>query len=403
MTMWRKAESPPTPDDAAHLPRRLPLSDILEAPPPAPLYWIEGIVPERVVTLLAAHGGTGKTTLALVAGVCLTAGLSVMGMATRRAKVVFYSAEDPGEILRWHVGKICRNLGVDPREIESRLILLDATDIDPALFREVSEGGIKAGIPTGTLDHLASFDADVFVIDNASDVFDCSENDRARVRAFVRALTRMVRARAGAVILLAHLDKNAAKGNAGNEGYSGSTAWHNSVRSRLFLREEEGELVLEHQKANYGRRREPIRMQWSADGVPEPVAPGASTAGLIASADRDAVVGLIAEFYRRGEYLPTSQNAPGNAFKALKDEPTFPARLDRTRFFRVLRDAERLGMLERETYRNSDRKERERWKPAPSAPTVRQVQPGAPSASSAPSAPTPPVYGGLARTVLRGE
>lgn len=390
--------------DAQSLPKRIPISEAFDAPPPAPLYWIDKLVPERVVTLLGAHGGMGKTTLALLAAICLAAALEFMGLETRRARVAFYSAEDPREILLWRIATICGHLGVDVHDLEDRLILLDGTDCDPALFREVAEGGMRVGITTPAHDLLAALDADVFIIDNASDAYDAAENDRARVRAFVRSLAALVKKRGGAVLLLAHLDKTTARNGTGSEGYSGSTAWHNSVRSRLFLREEDGELVLEHQKSNFGKRAEPIRMQWSADGVPELVGPGASLAGLIASADRDAVVGLIAEFYRRGEYLSTSQNAPRNAYQVLKDDPAFPPRLDRAKFWRVLRDAERIGMIERETYRSSGRKDRERWAPAPSAPSVRQQQLIAPGASSAPSAPTPRVHTGVgAHSTAEGE
>jgi hypothetical protein len=43
--------------------------------------------------------------------------------------------------------------------------------------------------------------------------------------------------------------------------YSGSTAWHNSARSRLFMvRNKDGTLTLDHQKNNLGLCHEQITL-----------------------------------------------------------------------------------------------------------------------------------------------
>ncbi|MBC9071831.1 AAA family ATPase [Thauera sp. CAU 1555] len=388
-TLAKVKNLPTTPAAPSALPVRVPIADLFDVAPPTPQCWIDPLVPERNVTLLGAHGGVGKTNLALQMGVCIAAELPFMGKPTRRGRVVFYSGEDPKEVIRWRLATICRHLAVDPRDLEDWLIVLDATEADPTLYTELFDAGLRVGLTTAAYTHLQSFEADVFIIDNASDAFDADENSRARVRGFIRALSNLVRKRAGAVILLAHIDKAAARGFAGSEGYSGSTAWHNSVRSRLLLSEQEGDLVLEHPKFNLGKKADPIRMEWASGGVLQLVDPAASVAGLVGSADRDAVLSLIREFYDRGEYLPTSANAPGNAFKVLSTDPGFPKRMDRSKFFRVLREAERSGLILRESYLTAGRKERERWKPAPSAPSARQVQPGTPVRSGAPTAPTP--------------
>ena len=52
---------------------------------------------------------------------------------------------------------------------------------------------------------------DLLILDNASDAFGGDENSRRQVRAFIKGLTRMVRGHGGAVLLLAHIDKNAAR------------------------------------------------------------------------------------------------------------------------------------------------------------------------------------------------
>lgn len=400
-------EPPPAPkNDAAGLGLKLvEVVDVLEAPPPAPAFWIDELVPAGVVTLLGAHGGTGKSMLALTAAVCLAAGLPFLGKPTRRAKVVFYSGEDPALVLRWRLSLVCKHLNVDPRELEGWLAVIDATEGEPTLFYECTLDGRRVGLNTevyGELDRIAKAGAEVFIIDNASDTFDADEINRARVRAFIRSLAMLTKPHAGAVLLLAHIDKTSARGFGGKEGYSGSTAWHNSVRSRLFLSESGDGLMLEQQKANLGRKASPMQLDRLEGGVLSLATVGTNpAAGLIASAHRDVVLGMFAEFYDRGEFLPVSQQAPGNAHKALSAERGFPPRMSKAEFWQLVRDAERAGYLVRESYQTKDRKERTRWcvtdsgrkvsgisPPAPTAPTLRQVEVSAPGASGAPTAPT---------------
>lgn len=405
---WEKFRKPaPAPNSgAAGLGLKLvEVVDVLEAPPPAPAFWIDELVPAGVVTLLGAHGGTGKSMLALTAAVCLAAGLPFLGKPTRRAKVVFYSGEDPALVLRWRLSLVCKHLDVDPRELEGWLAVIDATEGEPTLFYECTLDGRRVGLNTevyGELDRIAKAGAEVFIIDNASDTFDADEINRARVRAFIRSLAMLTKPHAGAVLLLAHIDKTSARGFGGKEGYSGSTAWHNSVRSRLFLSESGDGLMLEQQKANLGRKASPMQLDRLEGGVLSLATVGTNpAAGLIASAHRDVVLGMFAEFYDRGEFLPVSQQAPGNAHKALSAERGFPPRMTKAEFWQLVRDAERAGYLVRENYQTKDRKERTRWcvtdsgrkvsgisPPAPTAPTLRQVEVSAPGACGAPTAPT---------------
>lgn len=75
-------------------PQLVAFNDLDHSIPPEPVFLINQLVPANATTLLAAHGGTGKTTLAIVAAVCLAAGLPFLGHAVLQSKVVFYSAED---------------------------------------------------------------------------------------------------------------------------------------------------------------------------------------------------------------------------------------------------------------------------------------------------------------------
>ena len=105
------------------------------------------------------------------------------------------------------------------------------------------------------------------MVDNASDAFAGDENNRRQVRAFMRMLVEVARANDAGLVLLAHVDKSAAKFGANRNSYSGSTAWHNSARSRLALTERDGRIELIHEKHNLGPAAEPVPLFWSASGV----------------------------------------------------------------------------------------------------------------------------------------
>ena len=121
-------------------------------------------------------------------------------------------------------------------------------------------------------------------MDNASDAFGGDEINRRQVRAFMRSLAQVARSTGCAALLLAHVDKNTSRARKaeGGEGYSGSTAWHNSARSRLFMsRAEDGLLTLEHQKSNLAKLQEPIALMWPDGALPVLATDSPDEAGLL--------------------------------------------------------------------------------------------------------------------------
>ncbi len=118
--------------------------------------------------------------------------------------------------------------------------------------------------------------ADAILIDNASDTFGGNENGRAEVKKFVRLLAQEIaRKNDAGLMLLAHVDKASAKFGAKGNSYSGSTAWHNSARSRLALLDENGALELRHEKANFSACASPVTLTRNPDGVLMPANAGA--------------------------------------------------------------------------------------------------------------------------------
>ncbi len=412
----RRVESDTTksePDDDTPPPlfAVVPFATLAHTEPEPPAYWWHGYLPAGVVTLLGAHGGAGKSTLALMLAVCIALGLPLFGIATKRGRVAFFSGEDGATLVLFRLALICRCLGVNVADLAGWLHVIDATSGEPTLFHEVSHKGARMGMTTPSYSALREYvevnQIDVLMVDNASDAYDASEIDRARVRAFMRSLARIAQERAGAVLLLVHVDKGTSRGErTGTESYSGSTAWHNSARSRLYLaRDKDGAgLRLEHQKLNVGKAREPLALQWPENGIPQlepafgPVVQAVKDRG-----DTAALLRLLHEFYLRGEFIAVSTSSPKNAARVLSLEKSYP-RIKATEAFQLLREADRKGLIERQSYRDANRKAHERWAltyagcsligaPAPTAPTAPTYEDGALSAGGAGGAPTAPTCG----------
>lgn len=344
------------------------LDDLHNADIPDPPHVIDQLLPVGVASSLAGHGGTGKTSLALYAAGCVATGRRFMGLEVKQVPVLMYSAEDGADVIRYRLKQIIDHEAIPASTLAENLHVIDATNIDPALFIERNErdefGSTKRGFTTPAFraltDKAVEVGAGLVVIDNASDTFEANENERARVRGFIRSLAQMAREIDGAVLLLSHVDKATAKSRGSTEGYSGSTAWHNSVRSRMFLHGEGRNMILEHQKANFGPLADDLLMHWEQ---------GVLMAGHVEGVTRDqhetdlqhtaAILAMIDERSERGNFISTSRTA-GNAYGVLNALNGFP-RIDRRTFWRLMDEAETAGRLIRDTYRDENRKAKERF------------------------------------------
>lgn len=395
------------------------IAGVLSNPSPPPAFVWDGYCPRGEVTLWGAHGGTGKSTTNLMLSMAAALGRPLFGVPTTRCPVVFVSLEDGAHVVRHRLAHICRAWGIDPRTLID-LHIVDGTAA-PELFTAEARG---AGETTAAHAELASLvqsvGAGLVVVDNASDAFGGDEINRRQVRAFMRGLATIAREADASVVLLAHVDKNTSRARKaeGGEGYSGSTAWHNSARSRIFMsRAEDGALSLEHQKSNHGKLREPLELVWSHGGLPEVAssASGAFAAKLQGHIDDEhaaSLLRLIAEFEDRGQYCGTAITARNNPHAMLKGEPAYLAmKLNTADSRRIVNQCQRAGWLSAELYRTPDRKEKERWAVtpfgrsfaglAPSAPSSRFHEEGAESARGAPSAPS--CVGGMGESARTNE
>jgi RecA-family ATPase len=412
------------------LPKLKPVSvfDVLTNPAPPPQFVWNGYLPRGVVSLLGAHGGTGKSTIALMLSVCAALGRPLFGVGTVRCKTLFVSLEDSAHIIRHRLAFICQKWEIDPAQLHGNLHIVDGTE-NPELYSADSRG---AGETTPTYFELRKLvqveEVGLVVLDNASDAYGGDEIQRRQVRAFIRALVEVASLTNCSVMLLAHVDKNTSRARKaeGGEGYSGSTAWHNSARSRLFMtRTEMGTLMLEHQKSNLGKLREALTLEWPDAGLPQlrsedpadnPLSPFIQRVEGRAEDERAiSLLRMVAEFESRQQYCSPVATARNNVFAMLKSEPAFQKlKLNADGCKRIVNQCQRAKWLESVEYRTHDRKTRARWTlttegraiaglSAPCAPSAPCTNESAQSAGGAPCAPSCVGGVGEERTHLGAE
>lgn len=274
----------------------------LKGKPVPPRQWlVDGLVPSKTVTLFSGDGGTGKSLLALQLAVATATGRAWMGRGVQAGEgqgcpALFLSAEDDDDELHRRVHDIIQSEGLDYADLDW-LILRSLAGKDALLAAENPLGNQLALIETTLFKELERRAADecpaLIVIDTLADVYPANENDRAKVRQFVGILRGLALRQKCAVLLLGHPSLT---GMASGTGASGSTAWNNSVRSRLYLHrvaDESGyepdpdKRVLSVKKANYARKGEEINLTWQ-EGVflPDAVETGLDRMAGNAKAER---------------------------------------------------------------------------------------------------------------------
>jgi RecA-family ATPase len=288
-------------------------------PVPAREWLCEGLIPMRNVTLLGGDGGTGKSLLALQLGVAVASGGMWIGKPVRNGGVIFLSAEDDEDELQRRTFDILDHVQRRFEDLEA-LTVRSVAGEDALL---AIEGQLKL-LKSELFNELESRAGDeapaLIVIDTLADVYPANENDRAKVRQFVGILRSLAIKRDCAVMLLGHPSLTGL--NSGS-GTSGSTAWNNSVRSRLYFKRimdgdyepDVDQRILESMKSNYGRKGEETLLRWQRGvfTVHSGSASGSDAMMLLAKAER-VFLSILDDMTRQGRYVsssPCPTYAPG--------------------------------------------------------------------------------------------
>lgn len=316
-------------------PAPLDLLEMAQHEPTAPDFIIEDWMPAGYATLLAGHGGAGKSSIALHQAVCIALGMPWCGFTTKQREILYLSCEDGKEVIHWRLYRICQHMNISIAELHGKLRILDLVGTDVVLYQPSGQ--------TAPFQELTKAlpGSDVIYVDGISDVYSGDENNRAMVKQFINLLLSII-PKTGAVVLIGHVNKLAAGSNGTSQGYSGSTGWHNSVRARWYLHQEakeddevqSGALILDLQKSNLGTSDQKIRFKYDDTYnlfVGEFVAGFNSYEGKV---QEQRIQGAILDIIAKIEadrindpdaYVPASVTGPHNAWSTISSHPDWPS------------------------------------------------------------------------------
>ena len=352
-------------------PAPLDLRTLLATPPTPPRMVIDDWLPCGYATLLAGHGGAGKSSMALHLAVCIATGRAWWGMHCASRRVLYLSCEDRADVIHWRLARICTHEELDAADLGG-LHVEDLVGHETILYRRDPAVGMIATAAFGELRRrVEEVRAEVLVVDGVSDTFAGNENDRADVKAFINVLIGMM-GPDGVVVLVHHVNKAAATAGNTSEGYSGSTQWHNGVRARWYLHpeteqtdegsERTGRLVLALQKSNLGRDDQSMRLRWDddahmflAEGSPKP-----ADRHMRDEDEQHGIVMALCSVIDSGDYCPAATTGNRTAFRVLSAAPEFPRSLlgspaNRRRFWSHIEMLRRMGTIDEGSIRRKNR------------------------------------------------
>jgi RecA-family ATPase len=203
-------------------------------PVPDREWFIRDRIPIRQPVLFSGEGAVGKSLIVqhLLAATAL--GRDWLSMLPEPGGAWYLGAEDDERELRIRLEAIRKHFGVSYTDLIEGDFRMKSLFGEDAVLGAPNRQGIVE--PTALFDQLFEEAADakpkVIALDASADVFAGDEINRSQVRQFVGLLRKLAGATDGAVILLSHPSLT---GISSGTGLSGSTAWHNSVRARMYL------------------------------------------------------------------------------------------------------------------------------------------------------------------------
>lgn len=296
-------------------------------PVPERRWIVDGWLPEETVMMLSGDGGLGKTLLAQQLMAAAATGSQWLGVQTRSCRALGIFCEDSADELHMRQDAINKSMGIGFGQLEN-MQLVTRQGMDNALmdYARSDEPGMATEFYQQIHNLAQDFGAELIILDSLHDLFAGNENSRIHARQFINLLAGLARDCAGGVVLCAHPSQ---AGLGTGSGYSGSTAWHNAVRSRAYLtrpvgddgQEDPDTRILKNKKANYARIGAEIRLEWFEGAFRVPETPvGAFKAMDDRKAERVFMDGLD-RMLAMGRPLSDSGNAKNYAPKILSFGP----------------------------------------------------------------------------------
>jgi RecA-family ATPase len=276
-------------------------------------------IPLRQVTLFSGEGAVGKSILELMLAVAHVTGKDWLGSLPEPGGAFYIGCEDDEQELRIRLTAIATHYGTTFNELKANGFRFKSLAGEDAVMAAPDRNGIIK--PTTLFDQLYEQAGDLkpkhIGIDTSADVYVGNEVDRTQVRQFIGLLRRLAMVSMGSVVLLSHPSLTGI--NTGT-GISGSTAWHNSVRARMYMtapKIEAGEQPdsdlreIIFKKLNYGPKADSLVLRYQRGlFLPEAGLSGIDKAAREAKVE-EAFLAITRKLETRGQELspsPTSHH-----------------------------------------------------------------------------------------------
>jgi RecA-family ATPase len=233
-------------------------------PVPKREWGVHNRIPSRQVTLFSGEGAAGKSLVELQLASAHVLGRDWLGSMPEPGPSIYVGCEDEKDELHRRLADICKLYGVRFADLITAGLHLHSCVEDDALLG-VPDRNSGMIVPTRFYNQLYEAAGDIkpkhIGIDTLADVFGGNEIDRGQVRQFITMLRKLAIVANGSVVLLSHPSQS---GIDSGSGISGSTAWHNSVRARIYMRlgAETGARVIEFKKNQYGQLSDSITVNY---------------------------------------------------------------------------------------------------------------------------------------------
>jgi RecA-family ATPase len=281
----------------------------------------------QTVGLFSGEGGAGKSLLAMQLALAHPITNVFLGSGARSGAFLYLSAEDDRKEMQRRQTAILRSMDADFSALKGKMHLLDFVGEDSILGAPDNTGLIK---PTKLFERLLAAAIEIqpvmICLDTSADIYAGNENDRAQVRQFLGMLRKLAMLANAYVLVNSHVSLT---GISSGSGLSGSTAWHNTVRSRMYLssvKTKEGDEPdvnlrrLEFKKNNYGPVASAVDLVWEK-GIYRPVAPLGSLARMAVDQNADRTfLALLDRFNGQGVNVSHKKTSHNYAPKLFADE-----------------------------------------------------------------------------------
>jgi len=157
------------------------------------------------VSVLAAPGGAGKTTLYVIEALSIATGKPLLGVTpAERTGVWIMNLEDPADEMERRIGAAAKHYGIDQADIEGRLFV-DAGRDRPLVVAQQTRDGVTIHRPVvdAIVEAIRRNGIGVLIVDPFVASHAVSENDNQAINA-VLALWRLIADLTGCCILLVH-------------------------------------------------------------------------------------------------------------------------------------------------------------------------------------------------------